>query len=209
MPRTASSTTSKTTAASTAKKGIISKSAVKKISTKSLAASNDAAVQMDEFKREMLQAFGEAYQGFGLNKQMGYIVALMLYSPQALSLDDITEQLGVSKGPVSQMTRRLSERNIIRKIWSPGTRKDYYELQPEVFANAFRNFTQLIHHNTAIAQDLQNKLSNTASHPEPEAMHKRLQEMQVFYALMEKHFANFLTEWAGERASMYAASESK
>jgi DNA-binding transcriptional regulator GbsR (MarR family) len=167
----------------------------------------ETPLQMDETKREMLQAFGEAYRGFGLSKQMGHIVALLLYSPQPLSLDEITEQLGMSKGPISQVTRRLNERNIIRKVWNPGSRKDYYEIQQEVFANAFRNFANLIHHNTEIAQDLSQKVSNAENNvvPDKDLLLKRLKEMETFYTLMEKHFSNFLEEWATTRPSLYAA----
>jgi DNA-binding transcriptional regulator GbsR (MarR family) len=163
---------------------------------------------MDETKREMLQAFGEAYRGFGLSKQMGHIVALLLYSSQPLSLDEITEQLGMSKGPISQVTRRLSERNIIRKVWNPGSRKDYYEIQPEVFANAFRNFAHLIHHNTEIAQDLSKKINDAEINvvPDKDLLIKRLKEMETFYFLMEKHFSNFLEEWATTRPSLYAST---
>jgi DNA-binding transcriptional regulator GbsR (MarR family) len=166
-------------------------------------------VPMDETKREMLQAFGEAYRGFGLSKQMGHIVALLLYSPQPLSLDEITQQLGMSKGPISQVTRRLNERNIIRKVWNPGSRKDYYEIQPEVFANAFRNFAHLIHHNTEIAQDLSVKVEASAADvvPDKELLLKRLKEMETFYTLMEKHFNVFLEEWTTVRSALYAIPE--
>ncbi|MCU0428089.1 MAG: hypothetical protein MUF71_20950 [Candidatus Kapabacteria bacterium] len=168
----------------------------------------ETPLKMDETKREMLQAFGEAYRGFGLSKQMGHIVALLLYSPQPLSLDEITEQLGMSKGPISQVTRRLNERNIIRKVWNPGSRKDYYEIQQEVFANAFRNFAHLIHHNTEIAQDLSQKVSNAENNvvPDKELLLKRLKEMEMFYTLMEKHFSNFLEEWTITRPSLYAVA---
>lgn len=165
-------------------------------------------LQMDETKREMLQAFGEAYRGFGLSKQMGHIVALLLYSPQPLSLDEITEQLGMSKGPISQVTRRLNERGIIRKVWNPGSRKDFYEIQPEVFANAFRNFALLIHHNTEIARHLGHKIAESDSEAllDKDLLLKRLSEMGTFYTLMEKHFTNFLEEWAVVRPQLYASN---
>ncbi|MFY7998268.1 MAG: GbsR/MarR family transcriptional regulator [Candidatus Kapaibacteriota bacterium] len=171
--------------------------------------SPETPLQMDETKREMLQAFGEAYRGFGLSKQMGHIVALLLYSSQPLSLDEITEQLGMSKGPISQVTRRLNERNIIRKVWNPGSRKDYYEIQQEVFANAFRNFSHLIHHNTEIAQDLSQKVQGAEVNvvPDKDLLLKRLKEMETFYMLMEKHFGNFLEEWAVTRPALYATPQ--
>jgi DNA-binding transcriptional regulator GbsR (MarR family) len=155
----------------------------------------------EEIKREMMQVFGEAYQNFGLNKQMGHIVALLLYAQQPLSLDEITQELSMSKGPISQITRKLYERNLIRKVWNPGTRKDYYERHPEMFVNAFRNFAALMSHNTTIAKNLQSLVQNSSDTTLPEGLDQRLEEMKSFYMLMEKHFANFLAEWANEVAA--------
>ncbi len=155
----------------------------------------------ETIKREMLQAFGEAYRGLGLNKQMGYIVALLLMSPEPLSLDEITKSLGMSKGPISQITRRLQERNIIRKVWSPGSRKDYYEIQPDIFASAFKNFAEKMHTNTMISQMIRKQIDSSGASV-PEVFDRRLNEMEHFYALMDKHFTNFLDEWAEERTKI-------
>jgi HTH-type transcriptional regulator, osmoprotectant uptake regulator len=155
----------------------------------------------EDIKREMMQVFGEAYRNFGLNKQMGHIVALLLYSQEALSLDEITHELGMSKGPISQITRRLYERNIIRKVWNPGTRKDYYERHPEMFVNAFRNFAALMSSNTAIATNLEKLVENSQDETLPQDLKRRVGEMEQFYVLMEKHFANFLVEWEETKAN--------
>src|SRR3989339_2205022 len=99
----------------------------------------------ERVRKEMIQRFGDAYKAFGLNKLMGHIVALLIYSPEPLSLDEITKQLGRSKGPISQIVRRLRDKKLIRKTWSPeNNRKDYYEVEPEIFENAFRNNLELI-----------------------------------------------------------------
>jgi DNA-binding transcriptional regulator GbsR (MarR family) len=36
----------------------------------------------EEIKKEIIQRFGEAYKAFGLNKLMGHVVALLIYSPE-------------------------------------------------------------------------------------------------------------------------------
>ncbi len=69
----------------------------------------------EQIKREIIQSFGHAYQAFGLSTLMGKIVALLLFSDEPLSLDDISRNLEMSKGPISQIARRLTERNLIRK----------------------------------------------------------------------------------------------
>jgi DNA-binding transcriptional regulator GbsR (MarR family) len=152
----------------------------------------------EKIKKEMLETFGEAYKAFGLNKLMGHIVSLLIYSPEPLSLDEIAEQLGRSKGPVSQILRRLRDRKLVRKAWTlENHRKDYYEIEPEVFENAFRNNFELIKNNTRIAKLLKAKIKKSKS-MHLEVFGKRINEMELFYLLMEKHFKNFLTEWREE-----------
>lgn len=153
--------------------------------------------------KEMLQLFGEAYRAFGLNRQMGRIVALLMMSPEPLSLDEITKQLGLSKGPVSQLTRRLLERNIVRKVWNPGSRKDYFEIQPQSFSNAFGNFVDLIKHNVVIAKHLISEIHRRESEQIPQEFYARLVEMQNFFGMMEQSFHTFLGEWTHKRVDLY------
>lgn len=153
----------------------------------------------------MLQEFGHAYQAFGLNKLMGMVVALLIFSPEPLSLDEISKQLGMSKGPISQITRRLVDHNLIRRVWMPGERKYYFEIQPEIFGNAFRNNFELVKNNLRIAHQLKSDVE-AANDPTLQKLHQRLQEMEDFYTLMEKHFQAFLEEWQKERKKNYSNS---
>lgn len=153
----------------------------------------------DKIKKEIIQQFGDAYRAFGLNKLMGHVVALLIYSPKPMSLDEITKKLGRTKGPVSQIVRRLRERKLIRKTWEPeNNRKDYYEIEPEIFENAFRNNMELIKNNTRIAKYVKEKVHELSLNGE-DVIPERIEEMEHFYMLMEKHYRNFLAEWIEER----------
>lgn len=157
----------------------------------------------EKIKRELIQRFGDAYKAFGLNKLMGHIIALLLFSPEPLSLDEITKQLGRSKGPISQIVRRLRDRRLIRKAWMPeNNRKDYYEIEPEVFEHAFRNNLELIKNNKRIATQLKEKIKS-ANKPSLETINTRMKEMEMFYTMMEEHYNAFLSEWIKERAKLY------
>lgn len=157
----------------------------------------------EKIKKELIQRFGDAYKAFGLNKLMGHIIALLLFSPDPLSLDEITKQLGRSKGPISQIVRRLRDKRLIRKAWMPeNNRKDYYEIEPEVFEHAFRNNLELIKNNKRIATQLKEKIGS-ANKQSLETINIRMKEMERFYSLMETHFNTFLNEWVKERAKLY------
>lgn len=157
----------------------------------------------EKIKKELIQRFGDAYKAFGLNKLMGHIIALLLFSPNPLSLDEITKQLGRSKGPISQIVRRLRDKRLIRKVWMPeNNRKDYYEIEPEVFEHAFRNNLELIKNNKRIATQLKEKIKS-ANKTSLETINIRMKEMELFYSLMEDHFNEFLNDWENERAKLY------
>lgn len=157
----------------------------------------------ERIKREIIQNFGHAYRAFGLSKLMGHVVALLISSPEPISLDDICKSLGRSKGPISQITKRLRDRNLIRRVWHKNSRKDYYEIQPEIFENAFRNNLELIKSNTRLAKQLKT-LVVKEKNKNLETLKVRLTEMQRFYELTEKHYNNFLDEWEVEREKIYS-----
>jgi len=157
----------------------------------------------EKIRKELIQRFGDAYKAFGLNKLMGHIVALLIYSKEPLSLGDIAIYLNRSKGPVSQILKRLRDRKLIRKAWSPeNNRQDFYEIEPEIFENAFRNNLELIKNNTRIAKQLKEVVKKSKV-DELGILKFRIDEMEAFYVLMEEHNRRFLKEWIEKREKLF------
>lgn len=156
----------------------------------------------EKIKHEVIKNFGVAYRAFGLSKLMGHIVALLIHSPVPVSLEEIAKSLHRSKGPVSQIMRRLRDRNLIRRVWQPTSRKDFYEINPEIFENAYRNNLELVKSNTRLARQLKSVVSKEKN-SNLESLKMRLTEMEKFYEIMEKHHENFLKEWSKERDKLY------
>ena len=156
----------------------------------------------EKIKHEVIKNFGVAYRAFGLSKLMGHIVALLIHSSVPISLEEIAKSLHRSKGPVSQIMRRLRDRNLIRRVWQPTSRKDFYEINPEIFENAYRNNLELVKSNTRLARQLKSVV-NKEKNANLETLKMRLIEMEKFYEIMEKHHENFLKEWAKERNKLY------
>ncbi|MBU1100926.1 MAG: MarR family transcriptional regulator [Bacteroidetes bacterium] len=152
----------------------------------------------EQLQNDFIMNFGYAYKSFGLSKLMGHVVALLISSPKPVALEDIALTLNRSKGPISQLTRRLRDKNLIRRVWQPTSRKDFYEIQPEIFENAFRNNLDLIRNNTNLAKQYKDRIKKEDI-KDLEVLNERLTEMSRFYELMDKHYKNFLDEWELER----------
>lgn len=69
---------------------------------------------------------------FGLNRFVIQLYIFLYLSGKPLSLDEIAEALGASKGNVSINIRELERWGAVRNIWVKGSRKDYYEAESDV-----------------------------------------------------------------------------
>jgi DNA-binding transcriptional regulator GbsR (MarR family) len=149
---------------------------------------------MRDIKQEFIQDFGEAYQRFGLPKLMGRIIGLLIISDTPQSLDEITEELNVSKGPVSQIMQRLRDHRLVQRVWKPGDRKDFYEAVPDIFGAAFKNQISRMKQNLLLAEKYETLLEEEKL-PEDAQFAKRVGEMKNFYSQMMQSFNAFLNEW--------------
>jgi DNA-binding transcriptional regulator GbsR (MarR family) len=153
----------------------------------------------DGVAREFIQDFGEAYLQFGLPRLMGHVVGLLLSEPGPLSLDAITERLQVSKGPVSQVMRRLRDAGLVEKQWVPGSRRDYYRAHPDIFGRAFANHAALLRTNLELARRYRDRVDAGA---DPHFA-TRVAEMEAFYARMVSQLSEFLGAWQREWESSW------
>ncbi len=79
--------------------------------------------------RKFVEAAGHTTQSFGIGRILGQIFALLYLSPRPLCLDDIADELGVSKASVSTTIRQLQHWSAVKRVWVRGDRKDYYEAE--------------------------------------------------------------------------------
>ncbi len=84
-----------------------------------------------EARDNIIEAAGRTTQGFGLGRIIGQLYALLFFSPRPMSLDEMAEELKVSKGSVSTNIRELEKWSAVRRVWVKGDRKDYYEAEVE------------------------------------------------------------------------------
>lgn len=87
---------------------------------------------LQQAKWEMLEAGGRTAQSFGLNRLLGQIYMVLFLSEEPQCLDDLCEQLGVSKASVSIACRQLESWGAVRRIWRKGDRRDFYEAESDL-----------------------------------------------------------------------------
>ena len=83
-------------------------------------------MKLKEAKNKFIQTWGALGSQWGINKTMAQIHALLMISKEPLSMEDIMEDLQISRGNASMNLRALMDWGIVFKEYKPGERKEYF-----------------------------------------------------------------------------------
>ncbi len=89
-------------------------------------------VVLAKLKQKFSDGMTHSYGLGGNSHLVGQLFALLMFSTQPLSLQEMAEQLGVTKAAVSQRIRILEEQGMCYKTSKPSDRKDYYQLAENI-----------------------------------------------------------------------------
>ncbi len=90
-------------------------------------------MKFEEGKERFIQAWGALGSNWGINRTMAQIHALLLISPEALSAEDIMEELKISRGNANMNLRALMDWNLVYKELKPGERKEYFVAEKDMW----------------------------------------------------------------------------
>lgn len=83
-------------------------------------------MELQEGKAKFIEAWGTLGSSWGVTRTMAQIHALLLVSNDALSTDNIMEQLRISRGNVNINIRMLLDWGLAHKKLIPGERKEFF-----------------------------------------------------------------------------------
>lgn len=89
-------------------------------------------MEFKEAKEKFITTWGSLGTLWGINKAMAQIHALLLISPEPLSMEDVMEELGISRGNTSMNLRHLMEWGIVYKVNKLGERREYFTSEKDV-----------------------------------------------------------------------------
>lgn len=89
-------------------------------------------MEYQEAKEKFISTWGSLGTLWGINKAMAQIQALLFISPNALTTEEIMEELQISRGNTSMNVRQLIDWGIVKKELKVGERKEYYSTEKDV-----------------------------------------------------------------------------
>lgn len=89
-------------------------------------------MEYQEAKNKFISTWGSLGTLWGINKAMAQIQALLFISTKPLSMEDIMEELQISRGNTSMNLRQLMDWGIVTKELIPGERKEFFTTEKDV-----------------------------------------------------------------------------
>ncbi len=90
-------------------------------------------MDLQEGKDKFIQSWGALGSSWGINRTMAQIHALLLISPEALSAEEIMEDLKISRGNANMNIRALIDWGLVFKELKPGERKEYFVAEKDMW----------------------------------------------------------------------------
>jgi DNA-binding transcriptional regulator GbsR (MarR family) len=89
--------------------------------------------QLAQLKQDFTEGLSQISRFWGFPKGMGAIFAVLYLSPAPLSLDEIVEATGLTKGAISTEVRTLARMGLVHRSSKLADRKDYYEAEDDFY----------------------------------------------------------------------------
>jgi DNA-binding transcriptional regulator GbsR (MarR family) len=147
-------------------------------------------MELNQKTREFIEKMGLLFEHAGSTRTHGRMMGLMLVSDKPLSLDEMADQLRVSKASLSTNARLAVQIGMAQRVSLPGDRKDYYEMSPGSFERMVADRVRAIDAFVRLADE-----GLFAVAPENTGARHRLQKMKDFYLFFLGELQSSLERW--------------
>ncbi len=86
---------------------------------------------------QFVDSWGAMGSLWGVNRSVARVHGLLIASDRAWSLDEIGDELSISKSNVSGCLKELRSWGVIRRTVRPGDRREFYASEPDVWKMLF------------------------------------------------------------------------
>ena len=150
---------------------------------------------MDAERQRWLEKAGLLFEQDGVPRTAGMILAWLLLSPDACSLDELAATLGLSKAGVSTNARLMEQLGGIEREMRAGDRRDYYRLPEDLHVRMLDHWLQGLRGMKSLVEGgLREGVT------EDEVVRQRMWTLQVFLTHMLEEIEGARERWHRDHA---------
>jgi DNA-binding transcriptional regulator GbsR (MarR family) len=95
-------------------------------------------MELAEGRLKFIEAWGKLGSEWGINRTMAQVHALLMISPEALTTEEVMNELSISRGNANMTLRDLIDWGLVEKQHKTGERKEYFYAEKDVWIIARR-----------------------------------------------------------------------
>jgi DNA-binding transcriptional regulator GbsR (MarR family) len=157
---------------------------------------------MDEKTRaDFVESWGSMGALWGINRSMARIHALLLATREPLGLDEITGELGMSRGNASMALKDLRHWGVVRRVNLTGERRDFYIAEDDVWSMLFKIAAERKKREFDPALSALQKVLDSAGE-EDDLVRDRLEELEEMLRAMDRLLQRFLSSEGASRGML-------
>jgi DNA-binding transcriptional regulator GbsR (MarR family) len=105
---------------------------------------------IERARERIIETISQNMHLYGVTPSIGRLYGILFFNDQPMTLDNMKEELQMSKTSMSTSVRTLTDLNMVEKVWRKGERKDlyaakrdWYEIFIDYFSDEWRKVAQL------------------------------------------------------------------
>ncbi|SDO32586.1 GbsR/MarR family transcriptional regulator [Alkalicoccus daliensis] len=163
-------------------------------------------MELDKARDRFITEIANNVHLYDITNSIGRLYGTIFFAEKPMTLDEMSESLGMSKTSMSTGVRALSEANMIEKAWEKGVRKDLYRTNPDwykSFSTVFiKRWSQSAAKNHQALCDTKQKLQELSKNADSEEVkHKASLDLEKLRS------AEAYYEWLNEVISLFETGE--
>lgn len=146
--------------------------------------------ELEETVSEFVEQLGLHAEAEGLPRTAGRIMGLMLVCEGPYTLDQLQDELQISRGSASTNTRRLEELGVVERTTRPGDRRVYFRLTDDPYGRIVESRLERMRKIQEVVDRAIERIPD-----EYEKGKRRLDYMRRFYQLIVEETDALIREW--------------
>jgi DNA-binding transcriptional regulator GbsR (MarR family) len=153
-------------------------------------------MEFKDAKNKFVQTWGALGSQWGINKTMAQIHALLMVSIEPVSMEDIMEELQISRGNASMNLRALMDWGIVYKEYKAGERREFFTAEKDLDELAIKIAKERSKREIKPALKVLKEVSTIDSNTTEEELHFKNQTTQLYdFVLKTDNILEKITEY--------------
>ncbi|MCW3489064.1 choline uptake/conversion transcriptional regulator CudC [Dethiobacter alkaliphilus] len=162
-----------------------------------------AKAELENAKKIIINSIAETMDIYGVTPSVGRLYGTMYLQQEPMNLDELKDDMGMSKPSMSTGVRTLQDNNMVQKQWAKGSRRAQYVAEKDFFKTFVHFFCKRwereANENLEAVLEAEQKIKNVLAQEEldeetrqdAESCLERIEESKVYYRWLKRLVHSF------------------